>query len=372
MILQGGHSLSPRLTGHGTLTVRLHHYRRTNGAAQRIMCLSSSFPDFIPSQPATEIQDPAAREMLHRICRVQLDVSSFGAVDTAFVSYPFQRVEEEGDGRTSSIHGRGSAEPPVFVLLHGFDSSLLEFRRFAPLLARVGDVYAVDLAGWGFTDCGFSAKTEQELGPEQKREHLKSFLERTVGRPVILMGTSLGGAVAVDFASNHPDLVEKMILIDAQGFIDGIGPLATMPRFLSVLGVQVLRSVPLRQLANKMAYYDVEKFATDDAMRVGRLHTFVPGWVDANVAFMRSGGYTGLADKMKNLNVETLVVWGRQDEILSPEFAERFVQTLPNACLEWIEECGHLPALEQPYMLLETVHNFVVEETKLAALSQAA
>lgn len=41
--------------------------------------------------------------------------------------------------------------------------------------------------------------------------------------------------------------------------------------------LQVLRSVPLRNMANQMAYYDKETLATDDAMRIGRLHTFLPG-----------------------------------------------------------------------------------------------
>ena len=70
--------------------------------------------------------------------------------------------------------------------------------------------------------------------------------------------------------------VEALILIDSQGFIDGIGPMANLPRPLARLGVSVLRSVPLRQLANNMAYYNNE-FASDDAMRVGRLHTFLSG-----------------------------------------------------------------------------------------------
>lgn len=66
------------------------------------------------------------------------------------------------------------------------------------------------------------------------------------------------------------------MLIDSQGFIDGIGPMASLPRPLAKLGVEVLRSVPLRQLANNMAYYNND-FASDDAMKVGRLHTFLPG-----------------------------------------------------------------------------------------------
>lgn len=43
---------------------------------------------------------------------------------------------------------------------------------------------------------------------------------------------------------------------------------------------------------SKAAYYDKPTYATKDAVRVGRLHTFLPGWMEANVAFMRSGGYS--------------------------------------------------------------------------------
>ena len=53
---------------------------------------------------------------------------------------------------------------PAFILLHGFDSSSLEFRRFVPLLEQLGDVYAVDLAGWGFTDFGAAGNPDLVLG----------------------------------------------------------------------------------------------------------------------------------------------------------------------------------------------------------------
>jgi pimeloyl-ACP methyl ester carboxylesterase len=65
----------------------------------------------------------------------------------------------------------------------------------------------------------------------------------------------------------------------------------------------------------QMAYYDKKRYATDDAMRVARLHTFLPGWTDANVAFMRSGGYA-ISARIKDVRCPTLVVWGRNDEIL--------------------------------------------------------
>lgn len=334
---------------------------RAAAAAQRL-------PGFIPVEFAAEIEEPAARAMMAAMRRVPLDVPGFGQADTAFV------------GPEAPTPGR-----PAFVLLHGFDSSCLEFRRFHPLLSQLGDVYAVDLAGWGFTDCGFgNGRADQKLGPAQKRAHLRAFLQQVVqsgvgsgngngsgsARPVVLVGTSLGGTVAIDYATNHPEDLERLVLIDAQGFIDGIGPLASLPSFLATLGVKVLRSVPLRQAANQMAYFNKQKFATDDAMRIGRLHTHLPGWTEANVAFMQSGGYA-VSNRIGDVSLPTLVVWGRNDEILSPDYAQQFIDTLPQAELVWVDECGHCAHLEQPHALLQAVARFMgLEEAAAEAAAE--
>lgn len=159
---------------------------------------SLQYPDFIPPE-AADITEPAAQAMIAAMRRVALEVPGLGTAQTAYV------------GPAAPTPGR-----PAFVLLHGFDSSCLEFRRFHPLLSALGDVYAVDLAGWGFTDCGFDRNPEQALGPAQKRAHLRAFLQQVVGRPAALVGTSLGGTVAIDYAVNHPEDVERLVLIDAQ------------------------------------------------------------------------------------------------------------------------------------------------------------
>eukprot|EP00958_Prasinococcus_capsulatus_P001785 scaffold156_cov308-Prasinococcus_capsulatus_cf.AAC.25 len=57
----------------------------------------------------------------------------------------------------------------------------------------------------------------------------------------VLVGASLGGSAAIDFAHAHPDKVALLVLVDAQGYIDGIGPMAEMPRFLADIGVAVLK-----------------------------------------------------------------------------------------------------------------------------------
>ena len=57
----------------------------------------------------------------------------------------------------------------------------------------------------------------------------------------VLVGASLGGSAAIDFAHAHPDKVAALVLVDAQGYIDGIGPMSEMPRFLADIGVAVLK-----------------------------------------------------------------------------------------------------------------------------------
>lgn len=67
------------------------------------------------------------------------------------------------------------------MLLHGFDSSLLEFRRLIPLLREIGaNAYAVDLIGWGFSCCKFHEKPDLQLGPQQKTDHLFAFWKSKV------------------------------------------------------------------------------------------------------------------------------------------------------------------------------------------------
>jgi hypothetical protein len=85
--------------------------------------------------------------------------------------------------------------------------------------------------------------------------------------------------------------VSQVVLIDAQAYLDGVGPVSNAPKFVINLGVQFLRTKFLRNKANQMVYYDQEKLATSDAMRIGRLHTFCPGWLEAKCAFIKSGGY---------------------------------------------------------------------------------
>ncbi|KAG1659785.1 hypothetical protein FOA52_015886 [Chlamydomonas sp. UWO 241] len=294
-----------------------------------------------------------ARAMAERLVRAPVDVPSVRLGEPLMTAFA---------GPTDAELAAYPPDAPVVVCLHSFDSSCLEFRRLYPLLAPHAPTYALDLVGWGFTDHAWlqgAGDNAQSIGPDAKRAHLRAFVkQRLGGRKLILIGASVGGAIAMDFALTYPEMVSKLVLLDPQVFIDGLGPMATLPRRLAELGVKLLQTEWLRNQAGVAAYFDKPQYATKDAVRVGRLHTFLPGWLDANVAFMRSGGYS-MSRRIRDVRADTLVLWGRDDEILEGTFAERFPAELPTSRLVYVERCGHTPHLESAPFVAEQVLRFL-------------
>jgi len=110
-----------------------------------------------------------------------------------------------------------------------------------------------------------------------------------------------------------------------------------------------------------MSYFDKETYATEDALAIGRIHCQREGWNDALVSFMQSGGFSP-STKLASITCPSLVLWGRQDGILEgDEFVPKFMKVLSDAELRWIEECGHVPHLEQPKETAEAMKSFLMD-----------
>lgn len=235
-----------------------------------------------------------------------------------------------------------SGQGTPVLLLHGFDSSLFEFRRLVPLLAQHAQVYAMDLLGFGFGD----RLATQPINSAAIKQHLLAFCQQVIGQPVVLVGASMGGGVAIDFAVSHPEAVKQLVLIDAVGFAAGpaVGKVMFPP--LDRWATNFLRNPGVRRKISEKAYYN-RTFVTPDAELCASLHLLMPRWQEALIAFTKSGGYNFLSKLIPQVKVPTLVLWGRQDQILGVKDAARFEQAIPQCQLVWIENCGHVPHLEK-------------------------
>ncbi|CAN1211041.1 2-hydroxy-6-oxo-6-(2'-aminophenyl)hexa-2, 4-dienoic acid hydrolase [Tumidithrix helvetica PCC 7403] len=247
---------------------------------------------------------------------------------------------------------RGENLSPI-IFLHGFDSSVLEWRRLLPLLTSDRELWAIDLLGFGFTERPMGLS----FNPEAIKAHLYSTWKALIAKPVTLVGASMGGATAIDFALTYPEVVEKLILIDSAGFTRS----ATAGKFLffplDYLATQFLRSPKVRQKISEKAYYN-PNFASPDALCCAALHLDRPNWQQALISFTKSGGYASFKDRLAQIQPPTLILWGDRDRILGTKDAENFRRAIPHSQLTWIEASGHVPHLEQPQSTAKHIREF--------------
>ena len=292
------------------------------------------FPAFLPAA-AANLTETTSIDLAKLIQRRSILVENV-EIETSIVQSSPQKLP------LSSPQALSPNAP--IVLLHGFDSSVFEFRRLIPALEeRSQHVWALDLLGFGFTD----RSRVQQFDPVAIKAHLYAFWQTCVGQPMVLVGASMGGAAAIDFALTYPEAVKQLVLLDAAGFAKGPVLAKFFIEPLGQFATDFLRQPKVRQRVSERAYCD-PSFVTADAELCAALHLEMPEWSRALIAFTKSGGYGFLGDRICDISAPTQIIWGRQDRILGTKDAMRFEKTIPKSQLTWIENCGHVPHLEKP------------------------
>lgn len=292
------------------------------------------FPKFLPAG-VEQLTEPASIALAQMIEQTSVETTlSDQAINTTYV--------HQGSG------GK------LFLLLHGFDSSVLEYRRLLPLLAAQNEVWAVDLLGFGFTD----RIKGMTFSPNDIKIHLYCFWKNLINRPVILVGPSMGGAAAIDFALAYPEAVEKLVLIDSAGLTGGSPASKLMFPPLDYLATEFLKNRKIRQSISRTAYKN-KQLATQDALFCGAMHLEMSNWNQALISFTKSGGYQPFkTSQLEEIKQETLILWGDNDKILGTKDAQKFEGAIPNSTLIWVKDSGHVPHLEQPQTTAKEILEF--------------
>ncbi len=252
--------------------------------------------------------------------------------------------EHAGHGRT------------ILVLVHG---NFASWRWWLPYLQQLSPeqytLYAPDLRG-----CGDSDHPSEDYAIERLAEDIHEFVTALKLPKFHLVGHSLGGAVSLQFALNHSNLLHTLTLVSpapAEGMphlkrtLFGIGPaeLNHLARSLD-LSRSILRRV-LKDMIPTLSP-EVKEFAAllDDAVRMSphALEGFVQSLADWNVL-----------EQCPNLHLPVLILWGEQDVIVKRDALERMQDALPNARLLIWPDVGHAPQLEQEGAFTQVLSEFV-------------
>ncbi|PLS85962.1 MAG: hypothetical protein CYG60_09745 [Actinobacteria bacterium] len=223
--------------------------------------------------------------------------------------------------------------PPVgeaIVLLHGLGDSAETWARMMPALARGRRVLAPDLAGFGRTPAPREGMRLSVLV-----RYLAGFLDSLGVRRAILVGNSLGGAVAIRYAAENPGRVERLFLLDSAGLLERVLPELEPKTREEARELARISFGPEARMPN---------FFLDDLVRWARN--------PAHRAYLRSEEPTDVRGDLGRIQAPTTVVWGEQDRLVPPEHGRVLRDGIPGSELIVLPGVAHVPQLQVPEEVL--------------------
>ena len=239
---------------------------------------------------------------------------------------------------------------PPLLLLHGFDSSHLEFRRLAPLLVDRHQLFIPDLHGFGFCPRPAGGTYTPGTVLDHLEAVLAELLRRSDSTAIGLIGASMGGSVAVELARRQPQAIERQLLLAPAGLTGRPMP---VPPLLDQLGARFLALPGVRRGLCRTAFADPDRDVGPAELEIASLHLQCPNWGPALAAFARSGGFAGCGEPLPPQPIQ--VLWGANDRILRPP-QKRAAQALLGERIRELEACGHLPHIDQPATVARIWH----------------
>jgi pimeloyl-ACP methyl ester carboxylesterase len=266
------------------------------------------------------------------------------------------------DGPVHYLDFGGDGRP--LLMVHGLGGTALNWMGVGSAIAQTHRAFALDLAGFGQTPLYGRAAT---VGANANLVH--EFVARVIGEPVLLMGNSMGGHIAVIEAATHPDSVTSMVLVDPA--IPGTHVARPEPLMLGAMAALSIPGLAQTLLDRRLRALDAEDLVkqtlalvcadpsrvepeivaahvqlTRERQRLGRQNG------RAFVQATRSIGFR-MADprfwaRVALVRSPTLVIHGSLDRLIPLPAAQELARRRPDWELKVLEGVGHVPMMETP------------------------
>jgi len=268
------------------------------------------------------------------------------------------------DGIEIHIERKGTGE--TILLVHGLGSPLVWDRLIDPL-SQFFDVIAVDLPGFGS-----STIPPTPFSTQQYADFLFHLIDMLQLQRTSILAVSYGGQVALTFAFDHHNRIDKLILVASSGLGPRNSFLASSPVWSVVSFLVkhlVFNSTMMIRWFSRYSFFDGANRPDDLAER---FHRALKGkgrkesWLQCGRNALRTE--SDFSKRLTTLTVPTLIVWGKEDRIVPVWWAYEFQQGLQYSSLKILERCGHSLPLEKSVELCEEVRNFL--QTERPHLSQ--
>ena len=246
-----------------------------------------------------------------------------------------------GLGYRTHYRWLGPEDGPVAICIHGLTTPSFVWDAFAPVLAQHGyRVLLYDLYGRGLSDVPPGVQTGTYFADQLDR--LLDALH--VKTPTLLLGYSMGGAIAAHYAATRPHRVAKLVLIAPAGFGHDLGLVARLSTRLPVLGGALMR-VAYPATTRRALEADRDMPCAVENMierQIEEIHWrgFAPA-VWSSIRGVLSEDLAPCHRRISELGLPTLVIWGEEDDVIPLSGMARLQTWNPGAQNQVIAKAGH-------------------------------
>jgi pimeloyl-ACP methyl ester carboxylesterase len=258
-------------------------------------------------------------------------------------------------GMRLHLRDTGSKQAPAIILIHGFGASLHTWEPWAQALSKDYRVIRFDVPGFGLT----GPDPTGDYSDQRSITLLTSLMDTFGLAHATLIGNSMGGRIAWKFAAARPERVSKLVLISPDGFASpGVeyGKMSAVPAMVKLMRYTLPKAMLAPNLAAAYA---------NPAVMTGKLLDryydlmLAPGVRDAIIARMEQSVLTDPEPELRQIQAETLLLWGEKDALIPMSNAADYTRVLQRCMLVTLPAVGHLPQEEAPDLSLKPVMDFL-------------
>jgi 4,5:9,10-diseco-3-hydroxy-5,9,17-trioxoandrosta-1(10),2-diene-4-oate hydrolase len=259
-----------------------------------------------------------------------------------------QSILDVGSVKTAYLSA-GSGQP--LILLHGGGAGAVTWYPSIAALSKKFWVIAPDIVGYGESD-----KPNADYDKAFFSNWLKDFFLALDIPRAHIVGLSQGGAIALQFVLDNPNMLEKLVLIDSGGF----GAKLSFAAFFSMILMNIFPTPLSDRLFSRYILFNPKNrdpnhsmYSIDVLKSNGGQNAFKQGQGKAVSEIAKAD-----LNKIRN---PTLVVWGENDRLFSIKYGKSATAEIPNAEFVSIKNAGHLPLMDQTQIFNKSVLDFLCE-----------
>ena len=234
----------------------------------------------------------------------------------------------------------GKSDRMNLVMLHGMFGGL---SNYDPVIKHIGE-YNIFVPAIPLYDFG-----AREISIRTLTDWVHSFCRETAIENPVLLGNSMGGHLALDYALRYSEHVRALVLTGSSGIQEkDFG--STFPRRKDREYIRKQAALTFYEdLIDEVIMDEIMEVVTDSSKLLNML------------AIARDTHEYNMEEHLQQIEQPALLVWGRNDKITPPQVARTFEKKLPDAKLRWIDKCGHAPMMEHPQKFALFLNEFLIE-----------